>query len=52
MSSVDGIVFRNNGQGNSQNLGIDDLQIVPEPSSASLLTFTLSAILAFRRRKA
>lgn len=52
ISSVDGIVFRNNGQGNSQNLGIDDLQIVPEPSSANLLTFALSAILAFRRRKA
>jgi len=51
ISSLDGIVFRNNGQGNSQNLGIDDLQIVPEPSSASLLAFALSSLLALRRRR-
>ena len=49
--NVDRVEFYSNNQGNGANLGFNNLEIIPEPSSASLLTFALSGLLALRRRR-
>ena len=51
ISNIDGVQFFSTNQGADQNMTFNNLA-VPEPSSASLLTFALSGLLALRRRKA
>ena len=40
ISSIDGVAFFNNNQGNDQNFGFNELQIVPEPSTYALLALS------------
>lgn len=49
--SISRVEFYSNNQGNSENFGFNNLEIIPEPSSASLLTLALSGLLALRRRR-
>jgi len=51
INAIDGISFWNNNQGENQNFGVDNLRVVPEPSSASLMVLGISGLLAFRRRR-
>jgi len=52
-TNIDEIEIYSVNQGNNQNVGFNNLQIIPEPSSASLIGLGAAGLLALRRiRKA
>lgn len=51
ISDLNGVQFFSTNQGNDQNMGFNNLNIVPEPSSASLMALGAAGLLALRRRR-
>ena len=53
ISSLDGVKFYSNNQGNDQNMGINNLQVVPEPSTYALLALSAAGFGGYviRRRR-
>jgi len=51
-TNIDEIEIYTSNQGGDQNVGFNNLLIVPEPSSASLIGLGIAGLLALRRRNA
>ena len=50
ISSINGVVIYNNGQGGGKNFYVDQLSIIPEPATIGLLGFVGSSLVWFRKR--
>jgi len=52
ITNLTGFRIYNNGQGDQQNLGFNNITVVPEPTTWALLAGGLTALVVFRRRRA